>query len=552
MKTIRYFLIMMITGLSPLSLAGSLEPLGPPGQMDSAMYSINDICERLKSGVEPELTPWNAPTNGPSDSVRCTLNDVMAVAPKKDAANSAQASEVLSGKSYWSLREDSWGKQIGTMVNQGAQTYIPKTTDQAISAGYHNGQGIVKGDVDLVATNLKANVEIFGITGNYNPQVATGDVQASEVLEGKTFSNSQGTDFDGKMPNQGAQTYIPSTIDQVIVAGYHNGQGIVKGDENLKASNLLKGVELFGVVGSYECPPVVECPPVATGTAVVSEVLVGKTFSTSQGVGLVGTMVDQGAKNYTPSTTDQPIVAGYYNGSGVVKGDVNLVANNIKKGITLFGVAGNPNVVDTNSGDAVATEILSGKKAWVDGMEVTGTGQLAIALSSVPKTSQTVCYDAVGSVVSCSGTGQDGEYQKGVMTSPRFTDNGNGTVTDNLTGLIWLKDANCFGQQIWAAALASANNLSNGSCGLSDGSGGGDWRLPNKNELLSLVDSGRYDPALPSDHPFLNVNPDYYWSATTYASGTNNAWYVYFYSGSTHPSDKATLTYYVWPVRGGQ
>ena len=52
----------------------------------------------------------------------------------------------------------------------------------------------------------------------------------------------------------------------------------------------------------------------------------------------------------------------------------------------------------------------------------------------VPKTGQTTSYD----------TGDDGEYQKGFeWPVPRFTDNENGTVTDNLTGLIWLKNANC-------------------------------------------------------------------------------------------------------------
>ena len=61
-----------------------------------------------------------------------------------------------------------------------------------------------------------------------------------------------------------------------------------------------------------------------------------------------------------------------------------------------------------------------------------------------PKTGQTLCYDSLGAVVPCAGTGQDGEIKAGVAwPSPRFTDNSNGTVTDNLTGLIWLKNANC-------------------------------------------------------------------------------------------------------------
>jgi hypothetical protein len=537
--------------LSVPLLAGPVEPPAPFGEMGSAMYSINDICERLKSGVEPQLTPFGGPTSGPGASSRCTLNDVMAVAPKQDVANGAQASEVLSGKSYWSLQAKSWGKQIGTMVNQGAQIYVPGVTDQLIAAGYHNGLGVIQGDADLIAANLKAGVDIFGVLGSYNPQVASGDVQASEVLEGKTFSNAQGTDLTGTMPNQGAQIYMPNAEDQVIAAGYHDGQGVVKGDKNLKASNILKGMELFGIVGEYE-PPI---PPSPSGTAVPAEVLVGKTFSSSQGMGLVGTMVNQGAINYIPSATDQLIAAGYYNGSGVVKGDANLVSGNVKNGVTIFGVSGDANVVDTSSGDALDSEILTGKKAWVGGIEVTGTGQLATVPSLVPKTGQTISY----------ATGDDGDHQRGVTTSPRFTDQGDGTVLDNLTGLIWLKKANCIGTDnstfdtdgtggdgkvYWQTALDFVADLNTTpvNCGVSQT----DWRLPNRKELLSLIDLGEFNPALPSGHLFLDVQSFYYWSATTRASATSNAWNVTFSDGHAGNVNKATNAYYVWPVRGGQ
>ena len=72
-------------------------------------------------------------------------------------------------------------------------------------------------------------------------------------------------------------------------------------------------------------------------------------------------------------------------------------------------------------------------------------------------TGQTLCYDSLGDDVSCAGTGQDGQLRPGVAwPNPRFTDNNNGTVTDNLTGLMWLKDANCFGLRTWAQALSDA------------------------------------------------------------------------------------------------
>jgi hypothetical protein len=62
---------------------------------------------------------------------------------------------------------------------------------------------------------------------------------------------------------------------------------------------------------------------------------------------------------------------------------------------------------------------------------------LTRARAQVPKTGQTWCWNAGGILIPCAGTGQDGDLRKGVSwPSPRFTDNGDGTVTDNLTGLI--------------------------------------------------------------------------------------------------------------------
>jgi len=103
----------------------------------------------------------------------------------------------------------------------------------------------------------------------------------------------------------------------------------------------------------------------------------------------------------------------------------------------------------------------------------------------------------------------------------------------------------------WANALIWSNNLASGSCGLTDGSTAGQWRLPNRRELLSLIDDGRYNPALPSGHPFTGVQSYGYWTSTTYAGGTSVAWGVYLYDGHVFNDDKSS-SHYVWPVRGGQ
>lgn len=157
------------------------------------------------------------------------------------------------------------------------------------------------------------------------------------------------------------------------------------------------------------------------------------------------------------------------------------------------------------------------------------------------------------------GAGTDGALQRGVAwPNPRFTDNGNGTVTDNLTGLIWLKNASCGGTKDWVNALTFANSLydgwtgdgSGGDCGLSDDSTAGDWRLPNVGEQHSLIDYGMHSPALPSDHPFTGVQ-NFYWMSTTIVWNTSYAWRVFLNEGVVYHDHKLS-THYVWPVRGGQ
>jgi hypothetical protein len=149
-------------------------------------------------------------------------------------------------------------------------------------------------------------------------------------------------------------------------------------------------------------------------------------------------------------------------------------------------------------------------------------------------------------------TGDDGDLKRGVSwPAPRFEDNADGTITDHLTGLIWLKNANCGEIMNWNDALTYCNNLASGSCGLTDGSVVGDWRLPNRKELLSLVDYSRSYPALPQGHLFDNVQSSYYWSASTNAGSTFSAWYVYMYHGYVYYYYKS-YALYVWPVRGGQ
>ena len=178
----------------------------------------------------------------------------------------------------------------------------------------------------------------------------------------------------------------------------------------------------------------------------------------------------------------------------------------------------------------------------------------------VPKTGQTASF----------GTGDDGDLQKGVAwPNPRLIDNGNGTVKDNLTGLIWLKIANCpyffsgdpagSNEREWTAALTAAVSLGDGYCGLTDGSAPTDWRLPNVKELLSLLAVSNLIPMLPAGHPFMGATYVYiYWSSSaTQRAATAAPFFCTFghvgdppyYAGCANTD--STPVAGVWPVRGG-
>lgn len=198
------------------------------------------------------------------------------------------------------------------------------------------------------------------------------------------------------------------------------------------------------------------------------------------------------------------------------------------------------------------------------------------ATVQLPQTGQTQCYDSTGTTVACAGTGHDGETKTGVAwPSPRFLDNGDGTITDKLTGLMWLKDANCArtighdpdgsgnGSMGWLNALAFVSGLNDGTYNISSCASYtnhySNWHLPNSNELASIINYSVPDPsAWLNSFGFTNVMPNYYWSST---SGTypysgyryDGSILVDMRSGGTGGHYPKTYSpynpYFTWPTR---
>lgn len=183
-----------------------------------------------------------------------------------------------------------------------------------------------------------------------------------------------------------------------------------------------------------------------------------------------------------------------------------------------------------------------------------------------------------------SGTGDWSEAMDFTVniSGTRFIDNGDGTVTDAETGLVWLQDPDCFDAQSLSDAENSCETLNNGECGLTDGSVEGEWRLPTLAELQKLgtdpptaweyycdgCDSSS-DYGLPPEevtsYGFYHADEyqktfvylDHkgnFWSGTQGTKRSQNPdyhWTINSYNGHIYPYANEVASFHVWPVRSG-
>ena len=497
------------------------------------------------NAVDPDLTSANI-RNGK------TIFGVSGDADVVDTGSgTATAGDILTAKKAWVD-----GREItGTIASRGDVLGTEGDKIISIPSGYYSGgQMATARDADLIPGNIRSGKTIFGVSGTAdNLDTSSGTAGPGDILNGK-IAWVDGQEIIGTIASRGNVTGSEGAKTFTIPSGYYSGtQTATARDSDLVSANIKKGKNIFGVSGSTN---VVDT---GTGTATGGDILSGEK-AWVDGQEVTGTITIRGSVTGSEGAKTITIPSGYYSGTQTATArDSDLVSANIKKGKNIFGVSGSTNVVDTGTGTATGGDILSGEKAWVDGQEITGVR----AVAPTPGTGQTASYNSH----------DDGALKPGeTWPSPRFTknvdldgdgecsDSGscNGTVTDNLTGLVWLRNAACekfyitdstgFNDRNWQSALTAADSLSSGYCGLSDGSSPGDWHLPTIRELSSLVDFGEDTPAIMSGHPFENLQAWNYWTSTTNKSDIGKGWSVSFIDGSMDHNTK-TVDIYVWPVR---
>ena len=307
-------------------------------------------------------------------------------------------------------------------INIGLSAYpeeeiVPGTMDVVLeSSCFLNGDITIKGDTNLTSGNIKSGSSIFGVNGTFTSDAtATSD----KILKDET-AYVKGQKVTGTIPSQQGSTVTPGTITTTAVAAgtYVAGDVKVAGDPNLISGNIKRGSTIFGVrgnkyvvdtedAGMVSPDTIVEgvsvyaygekitgTMPAASGTITVTvdadnveKAYMRPTVETS------GYMTDTEEGNFetvinafpgkavVPSTSDVVIPNGTYiydigEAGLTIKGDTNLVSENIKSGVSIFGVSGNKNVVNTTLADTVKAQplqIKAGRKCYVNGELVTGT-----------------------------------------------------------------------------------------------------------------------------------------------------------------------------------
>lgn len=365
------------------------------GMVRVGVFSSNGVdtsdATATASNIESGKTAY---VNG--DKITGTLSTTPRVCYAPASSNNATVTESkytdILGNTHTMIQV----KATSATAPSGKAIINPSSTEVFVEAnpsdfGNATAADVTSGKTFTSSAGLKVTGTRTSSSGSSGSGIDTSDAtaSASDILSGKT-AYVNGSKITGTIKSKAAATVTPSTSDQTIASGqYLSGTQTIKGDSNLVAGNIKKGTSIFGVTGTLETGSTGIDTSDATATA--SHILSGKTAYVN-GQKITGTMSSKSAATYTPSTSNQTIASGQYlSGAQTIKGDSNLVASNIKSGVSIFGVSG------TYSGSSSSGSGNNNCEAYV----ITSTS----ATVSFKNTSGTIKVFGYGKTTSSSGWG---------------------------------------------------------------------------------------------------------------------------------------------------
>ena len=239
--------------------------------------------------------------------------------------------------------------------------YYTESTTKDVSTGSATGPSSLSGSSATITTGTNTiTLTKTGVTTT--PTVSAGYV-SSATASTATVALTASVTVNPTPTVSGATVTIPS--------GYYSTQttkSVSTGSATAPASisgtsaTVSTGTNTLTLTKTVSVTPSVTAGYISSGTAGNSS------------VSLTASVTTQGTRTITPTTSNQIIASGtYITGTQTIAGDADLIAGNIKSGVQIFGVTGSYSGLDTSDATAAATDIVSGKTAYVDGRKIEGS-----------------------------------------------------------------------------------------------------------------------------------------------------------------------------------
>lgn len=297
----------------------------------------------------------------------------------------ALVEDIKQGKTVYARGQ----KLTGTMPNRGSVTISPNTVSQEHDSGYYDSIKVnaVTNEIDtnIKSENIKDGISILGVEGNL------------VELNGQTITVAPSTAEKVINPEEGY-----NGITQVTVEAVTNNI-----DTNIKQENIKKDVSILGITGTLE-----EGVDTSDANAAAVNIEINKTAYVN-GEKIIGSLplnnttlvvdnaeisldgennkLEMNSTNSTKQIIDNNVNMKFNANYSDVATTIGLTPDKIKRGETILNVAGNVQEgIDTSDANAVETDILSGKTAYVDGNKITGTITSKEAQTYIPSSSEQI------------------------------------------------------------------------------------------------------------------------------------------------------------------